>query len=158
MLLLTNLVRLSQPRPRMFPSIYNRSIGSFFSSTPSTSPIMSAEKTLVEEAIAGHKIVIFSKSYCPYCKRAKEIFNSDFPHLKDQIYIKECASLPFAICSEADPTRRLDLSPDGSKIQDYLRQKTNQSTVPNIFINQEHVGGNPHGISIRYHPLMIVSR
>ncbi|KAF9654154.1 glutaredoxin [Thelephora ganbajun] len=84
---------------------------------------MSAKQT-VEDAIAGNKIVIFSKSYCPYCRKAKNLLTSDFAHLKDQIYIKE-----------------LDQSPDGREIQDYLQEKTGQSTVPNIFINQRHVGG-----------------
>ena len=49
---------------------------------------MTAKQT-VENAIAGNKIVIFSKSYCPYCTRAKNLLTSDFAHLKDQIYIKE---------------------------------------------------------------------
>mmetsp|Transcript_42940 Transcript_42940/g.103815 ORF Transcript_42940/g.103815 Transcript_42940/m.103815 type:complete len:87 (+) Transcript_42940:638-898(+) len=31
---------------------------------------------------------------------------------------------------------------DGSTIQQYLAQKTGQRTVPNIFINSKHVGGN----------------
>lgn len=30
---------------------------------------------------------------------------------------------------------------DGAAIQDYLQQKTGQRTVPNIFINQKHIGG-----------------
>jgi glutaredoxin 3 len=54
---------------------------------------MSAKKT-VEDAVASHKIVIFSKSYCPYCKQAKNLFNSDFAHLKDQIFITECVPPP----------------------------------------------------------------
>ena len=76
----------------MFHGIYSRTLGSFFSSIASSSPrtAMSA-KQIVDEAVAGHKIVIFSKSYCPYCKRAKNLFNSDFANLKDQIYIKEYA-------------------------------------------------------------------
>lgn len=35
----------------------------------------------------------------------------------------------------------LDLRDDGAEIQDYLQEKTGQRTVPNIFINQKHVGG-----------------
>jgi len=31
---------------------------------------------------------------------------------------------------------------DGSMIQQYLATKTGQRTVPNIFINSKHVGGN----------------
>lgn len=31
---------------------------------------------------------------------------------------------------------------DGQMIQIYLKEKTGQRTVPNIFIDQQHVGGN----------------
>jgi len=91
----------------MLTGLYNRSIGSFFSSLASSSPrtSMSAKQT-VEDAIAGNKIVIFSKSYCPYCKRAKNLLTSDFAHIKDQIYIKECAPLSFATFSETDHSRQ----------------------------------------------------
>lgn len=51
-------------------------------------------KQIVEEAITGNKIVIFSKSYCPYCKAAKSLLTSDFADLKDKIYINEYAPLP----------------------------------------------------------------
>ena len=80
----------------MLAGLDNRSIGSFFSSLASSSPRTSmSAKQIVEDAIAGNKIVIFSKSYCPYCKRAKNLLTSDFAHIKDQIYVKECAPLQF---------------------------------------------------------------
>ena len=31
---------------------------------------------------------------------------------------------------------------DGSDIQEALKQMTGQSTVPSIFIGQDHIGGN----------------
>lgn len=31
---------------------------------------------------------------------------------------------------------------DGSAIQDALQEITNQRSVPNIFINKKHIGGN----------------
>jgi len=77
----------------MFHGIYSRTVGSFFSTIASSAPrtAMTAKQT-VEEAVAGHKIVIFSKSYCPYCRKAKNLLTSDFANLKDQIYIKEYVS------------------------------------------------------------------
>jgi glutaredoxin 3 len=33
-------------------------------------------------------------------------------------------------------------SDNGDEIQGYLSQKTGQRTVPNIFIQQKHIGGN----------------
>ena len=36
---------------------------------------------------------------------------------------------------------RLDEIEDGRAVQDYLLEKTGQRSVPNIFINQKHVGG-----------------
>jgi len=36
----------------------------------------------------------------------------------------------------------LDQIDDGEEIQAYLGQKTGQRTVPNVFIEQKHIGGN----------------
>lgn len=44
---------------------------SFFRSKPVAD--MSAKASEVKELIASDKVVIFSKTYCPYCKLAKEV-------------------------------------------------------------------------------------
>ncbi|KAI8069219.1 thioredoxin-like protein [Gongronella butleri] len=76
---------------------------------------------LVEELIRDNKIVVFSKSYCPYCTSTKSLFKS----------LDEVANVI-----------ELDKRPDGAAIQEYLLQKTGQRTVPNVFVNMTHVGGN----------------
>ncbi|CAE6442187.1 unnamed protein product [Rhizoctonia solani] len=78
---------------------------------------------------AGKKrIVVFSKSYCPYCAKAKTQVNKFVDSLseseKDQVEVE---------------VLELDNRNDGSAIQDYLEQKTNQRTVPNIFIGKSPV-------------------
>jgi len=80
---------------------------------------MSSPKQLVESAIADNKVVIFSKSWCPYCKKAKGVLAGDSPKIFE-----------------------LDELEEGSEIQNYLLEKTGQRTVPNIFIGQKHVGGS----------------
>lgn len=77
-------------------------------------------ESFVQEAIKSNKVVIFSKTYCPYCTRAKQLFK--------QLGID-------ALIIE------LDTREDGKAIQDYLAQLTGQQTIPNIFINGKHVGG-----------------
>ncbi|KAL1923398.1 uncharacterized protein VTP21DRAFT_8378 [Calcarisporiella thermophila] len=77
-------------------------------------------KRFVEDAIASNFIVVFSKSYCPYCTRAKKILADTGK--KAKVY-------------------ELDQMENGQAIQEYLLQKTGQRTVPNIFIGQKHVGG-----------------
>jgi glutaredoxin 3 len=77
-------------------------------------------KAFVNEQIANSKVVVFSKSYCPYCTRAKNL-------LKEQ-------GLEFTLFE-------LDNMKQGSEIQSILKELSGQSTVPNIFINQKHVGG-----------------
>ncbi|KAI9014889.1 thioredoxin-like protein [Gaertneriomyces semiglobifer] len=74
----------------------------------------------VEDAIKQHKVVIYSKTYCPYCEKAKELLkgkNVDFY------------------------TVELDSVDDGEAMHEYLKTKSGQSTVPNIYINERHVGG-----------------
>ena len=81
---------------------------------------MSSAQEIVERVIEEGGVVVFSKTYCPYCVRAKKLLGSVHADAK---------------CIE------LDKRPDGAAIQDYLERKTGQRTVPNIFIHQQHVGG-----------------
>ncbi|XVF59722.1 hypothetical protein PTKIN_Ptkin07bG0298500 [Pterospermum kingtungense] len=75
----------------------------------------------VQNAIFSNKIVIFSKSYCPYCFRAKRIFSE----LNEKPYVVE-----------------LDLRDDGAKIQLVLLDLVGRSTVPQVFVNGKHIGGS----------------
>jgi len=84
----------------------------------------------VDSEISEHGIVVFSKSYCPYCKKAKAILKADASGKDLAIY-------------------ELDERDDGSEIQDYLAKKTGQRTVPNIFIGGQHIGGSSDLIDIQ---------
>ncbi|KAK7032780.1 glutaredoxin [Favolaschia claudopus] len=92
-----------------------------FSASTSKAPMSVQE--IVENAIDNNKIAIFSKSWCPYCKKAKALFAAEFPEEK-----------PLVI--------ELDEREDGDQIQQYLANKTGQTSVPNIFVNKQQVGGN----------------
>ncbi|EMR69796.1 hypothetical protein MGN70_002597 [Eutypa lata] len=82
---------------------------------------MSAAKTKAQEIIDGNAVAVFSKSYCPYCKATKSLLDSTGA----KYYALE-----------------LDQIPDGSEIQAALQEITSQRTVPNVFINKKHIGGN----------------
>eukprot|EP00285_Hemiselmis_virescens_P012544 CAMPEP_0173391234 /NCGR_PEP_ID=MMETSP1356-20130122/17904_1 /TAXON_ID=77927 ORGANISM="Hemiselmis virescens, Strain PCC157" /NCGR_SAMPLE_ID=MMETSP1356 /ASSEMBLY_ACC=CAM_ASM_000847 /LENGTH=134 /DNA_ID=CAMNT_0014348815 /DNA_START=24 /DNA_END=428 /DNA_ORIENTATION=+ len=84
---------------------------------------VSGEKAedFMRDAIAKNKVQIFSKSYCPYCKSTKSLFDSiGVPYNSDE----------------------LDQIEDGAAIQESLAKLTGQRTVPNVFIGGQHVGGN----------------
>lgn len=83
-------------------------------------PVNQNPTQIVEEFIKSGQVTIFSKSYCPFCHKVKELFKS----LNQDIQVLE-----------------LDLREDGGPIQDALLQKTGQKTVPNVFVNGVHVGG-----------------
>ncbi|KAF8515799.1 thioredoxin-like protein, partial [Hysterangium stoloniferum] len=72
--------------------------------------------------IAQSTIVIFSKSWCPYCAYV--------------ICIQQ-----LLVVVEVTFVVRLDTMNEGADIQSYLHSKTGQRTVPNIFIKQQHIGG-----------------
>ncbi|KAF3044870.1 Glutaredoxin [Didymella pomorum] len=82
---------------------------------------MSASKTKVQSIIDENAVAVFSKSYCPYCRQAKQL-------------LSDKGAKFYAI--------ELDQVDDGSAIQSALAELTGQSTVPNIFIAQKHIGGN----------------
>ncbi|KIY51858.1 glutaredoxin, partial [Fistulina hepatica ATCC 64428] len=76
----------------------------------------------LQNAIDANKVMIFSKSYCPFCRRAKELIATEYPDVQKEIF-------------------ELDEREDGDAIQSYLLEKTGQRTVPNIFVGKQHVGG-----------------
>lgn len=82
----------------------------------------SAEETLrlVEKYISDNDVMIFAKSWCPYCKKIRQALQLE--------------KIPFNAID-------LDLMEQGKLIEEVLINKTGQETVPNIFIKQEHIGG-----------------
>jgi len=75
----------------------------------------------IDRVIAENDVMIFSKTYCPYCKRTKELFKRE----KIEANVFE-----------------LDQAARGSEIQQALHKKTGQRTVPNVFIKGTHIGGS----------------
>ncbi|XP_009089351.3 thioredoxin reductase 3 [Serinus canaria] len=77
-------------------------------------------KLRVRNLITSHRVMIFSKTFCPYCNKVKELFRS----LRVDYYALE-----------------LDVTENGDSIQQVLAELTNQRTVPNVFVNGTHIGG-----------------
>ncbi|KAM0750098.1 putative glutaredoxin Grx1 [Meredithblackwellia eburnea MCA 4105] len=77
--------------------------------------------TAVDSIIKENHIVVFSKSWCPYCTRAKNLLKS----LNEEAKVFE-----------------LDEMEQGAEWQAYLGDKTGQSTVPSIWIDGEFIGGS----------------
>uniref|UniRef100_H2YZF2 Glutaredoxin-2, mitochondrial n=1 Tax=Ciona savignyi TaxID=51511 RepID=H2YZF2_CIOSA len=76
--------------------------------------------TLVQKEIAEHKVQVFSKSWCSYCKLAKKTLSD--------------ANVDFNVME-------LDQRSDGDQIQQALSQITGANTVPRVFINGKCIGG-----------------
>jgi len=115
------LSRITRPLIRSFTTTTTAST----SSGLTTHPAMASAKELVEKAIDENFIAFFSKSTCGYCRRAKGVIRD--------LNIGEGKTVKIY---------ELDQREDGNDIQDYLYKKTGQRTVPNIFINKEHIGGS----------------
>jgi glutaredoxin len=75
-------------------------------------------------------VIIFSKSYCPYSKRAKGILLEKYTITPE----------PFVV--------ELDEHPLGPHLQDYLLKKTGRRTVPNILVNGVSIGGADDIVSL----------
>ena len=76
----------------------------------------------VQDLIDQNPVMIFSKSYCPFCTKTKDMLKR--------------GRVPFkAVELDRD-------SKTGTAMQTYLEQKTGQRTVPNCFVGKQHIGGN----------------
>ncbi len=78
-------------------------------------------KSTILKLITSHPVVIFSKTFCPYCKQAKAT-------------LSDMGSAPIIV--ELD-----ERSEDGGAIQYYLQQLTGRKTVPNVFVGGKTIGG-----------------
>ncbi|XP_063747494.1 glutaredoxin 2 isoform X2 [Eleginops maclovinus] len=88
--------------------------------TSSTSQVGSSCVQYVQEMVSQNCVVIFSKTTCPYCKMAKNVFNEIGATYK---------------------VIELDEHNDGRRLQEALAQVTGARTVPRVFINGNCIGG-----------------
>lgn len=82
---------------------------------------MEAAKTKAQSLIDENAVMVFSKSYCPYCRASKKTLQGAGAQFK--VY-------------------ELNEESDGTAIQDALEELSGQRTVPNIFFGKKHIGGN----------------
>ncbi|EAN33564.1 glutaredoxin 11E [Theileria parva strain Muguga] len=102
----------------------------FLSKYSFTLPFKMAEKTpkdWVDSLVKKHKVVVFSKSYCPYCTRAKDALKKLNLH---DLHVEE-----------------LDSNPNMDQVQDYLNQLTGARSVPRVFVNGRFYGDSTKTVS-----------
>lgn len=81
---------------------------------------------LIDSLLVDHPVVVFSKSYCPYCHMAKDA-------------IKEAgASVP---AFDGPEVVELDMRGDGSAIQRAIAARTGRTTVPSVYVAGKSIGG-----------------
>ncbi|CBN79183.1 Glutaredoxin [Ectocarpus siliculosus] len=89
---------------------------------------MSEHVDAVNEMVGQHGVVVYSKTYCPFCTKAKKA-------LKDVGAKYELIEL-----DEVD---------NGSAIQDALQSITGQRSVPNVFIGGTSIGGGDDTVRLQ---------
>ncbi len=86
-------------------------------------------KAIVDKAIAANPVMVFSKSYCPYCVKAKRALESVLP--REKISVME-----------------LESRPDCADIQDYLMSITGGRSVPRVFVAGNFIGGGDDTVAL----------
>jgi glutaredoxin 3 len=80
------------------------------------------QEEAVQAHIDGSKVAIFSKTYCPYCSRAKALF-------------ADTLKVPAGVV-ELDA-----MGAEGAAMQQALQARTGVRTVPQVFVAGKLVGG-----------------
>ena len=83
----------------------------------------SAISTKITDIVDNNKVVIFSKSYCPFCNMTKDLFTN--------MGVEDVEVLELDLIGD-----------DGPEIAGELLKLTKQRTFPNVFVMQQHIGGN----------------
>lgn len=92
----------------------------------STSTDLSMAQALVDSKIAGKKVMVFSKTFCPFCTKAKKAIEQHIP--KD-------------LKAEDYEVMEIENRKDCAEIQAILKNMTGASSVPRVFINGKFLGG-----------------
>ncbi|KAI8087996.1 thioredoxin-like protein [Gilbertella persicaria] len=86
-----------------------------------TEPISLLEE--IKGLIEQHRLIVFSKTYCPYSRKAKQLLNTY--DLKEPLTVIE-----------------VDLRDDDYQVKMVLKQISGRDTFPNIFLNNHTLGGS----------------
>jgi len=84
-------------------------------------------KENVNSLIKQDRVVIFSKTTCPYCWDAKKAFDG---------------------LGQKYATIELNQHPQGDQIQDLLREMTGARTVPRVFVDGKCIGGGSDTVQL----------
>ncbi|KAM3577143.1 hypothetical protein VYU27_001060 [Nannochloropsis oceanica] len=86
-----------------------------------------AAMDFVKKTLQAHKVVVFSKTYCPFASRAKQTLQSE--------------GAVFHVVE-------LDQRNDGGEIQAALADMTGRRTVPNVFLDSKSIGGGDDTVAL----------
>ena len=87
----------------------------------------SASQEFLDDTIAENPVVVFSKTTCPACVNAKNVFDTLGVNYK---------------------TVELDRRTDCSQLQDDLLRMTGARTVPRVFVGGQCIGGGSDTVSM----------
>ncbi|KAK4337189.1 hypothetical protein RND71_043288 [Anisodus tanguticus] len=115
----------------------------------------------IDKLIKENRVLIFSKTYCPYCDKVKKLFkdlgvafkvieldkidNGDELHLELKKKISR-TSVPqvkklFNDLGVAFKAVELDQIDNGDELHSELKEKISRTSVPQVFVNNQWVGG-----------------
>jgi glutaredoxin 3 len=77
----------------------------------------------VTKLINDNKMVVFTKSYCPYSRALREMLDAN--GLKDRYGVFE-----------------IDREHHGNEVHKALKEMSGRQTIPNVYLNKENLGGD----------------
>jgi len=86
-------------------------------------------KKLVEGLISSKAVLVISKSYCPFCKKAKSALQE------------------YKLNPEVYEWMDIENRDDCNEIQGYMKQLTGASSVPRVFIGGKCIGGGDETVA-----------
>ena len=91
----------------------------------------SRAEAVISDQVRQHQVVIFSKRSCSYCDAVKSVMARETQRLNrdDRCAVQEVSVV------------ELDDRPDGRDLQAALLRRTGVTTVPQVFVGSQFVGG-----------------
>ncbi|KAI9497252.1 Alg9-like mannosyltransferase family-domain-containing protein [Zychaea mexicana] len=87
-----------------------------------TLKLMNPQTTWIQHTLRKHRVVLYSKTYCPYCRRAKQVLNR--------------------VCKGSYLVIEVDQRRDGLALKQSLIDLTGRRTFPNLLVDGQTIGGS----------------
>ncbi|CAD7974719.1 unnamed protein product [Amoebophrya sp. A25] len=128
---LSSTLGVSTFRPLSSSKVLRSAAGDTMPVTVQVPAGATSPKEAIDQLIASHKLMMFSKMWCPFCRRGKDALDSVVGPENYAVFELEDMERGSLVSGSGEP----------ADFQDYFKEIAGTRTVPKVFLGGKFIGG-----------------